>query len=676
MQQIEEYLKFLELPQISFLAFLEVIIIAYLLYQIFTHTKESRFWVLTKGVMILAFLYLLVLILEMNTLKILLEGFFIVSLFALLMAFQPELRKLLEGIGNKKIYFSLYKKTTELKYYSDKTIAEIVDACVEMSKVKTGALIIIEKENLLTNIQETGIVVDGAITSQLLINIFEKNTPLHDGAVVISNNKISHATCILPLTNKTINKKYGTRHRAGLGATDEYQCISIIVSEETGKITLIQGDGTFNTGLSKEKLEQLLKENQIYGIKEKNVLGKEALAKKIKHNRQLKLGSSVMAVLIWLIIFNLVNPVASKTFKVPVDIINGDILIEQNAFFELGEEKEISIKIKAKSSILNSITTDKISVTADASKISITNAVPLSVDIEDVSKNDYEYLLSEAAIILNLENITAVDIPVYYDIINVQEGYHVHDIKTENPIITITAPASLSKNIDKVVAVVDATNKTSDFNIQSNIVIYDKNGDDITKDVISISSPILDLQCTMYKTKTIPLIVEFTLNKENFFIKKVELSHDTITIAAADDVLNNIFDYKIVQELEIKENIFSYMKQITLEKMLDCDLVKNEKITASVEVTEQNIEEYYINTSDIKIKNLQDDQIVTITDPIISLNLKEIDKSITNLDKFDEKKLKLYIDASVLQTNATKTTLKSEKNNSFSKEINIVVSKI
>lgn len=159
--------------------------------------------------------------------------------------FQPELRKVLEQLGQKRIMASLipFDAGKEVKErFTDKTISELVKACFDMGEVKTGALIVIEQNELLTDYIRTGINLDAILTSQLLINIFEHNTPLHDGAVIVRENRIVAATCYLPLSdNMELSKQLGTRHRAGVGISEQTDSVTIIVSEETGQVSVAQG---------------------------------------------------------------------------------------------------------------------------------------------------------------------------------------------------------------------------------------------------------------------------------------------------------------------------------------------------------------------------------------------------------------------------------------------------
>lgn len=220
----------------------EILIIAVLLYYTLVWMKTTRAWILLKGlVVILAFL-LLAYFFRMTTILWMAQNVLGFAVTALIVVLQPELRKALEELGKKNIISSVLPFDNSHRVneeFSEKTINEITKACVEMGKVKTGALIVIEQKVSLRDYERTGIDVDGIVTSQLLINIFEHNTPLHDGAVIIQGNRVVSATCYLPLSdNLGLSKELGTRHRAGVGISEITDSLTIIVSEETGKISV------------------------------------------------------------------------------------------------------------------------------------------------------------------------------------------------------------------------------------------------------------------------------------------------------------------------------------------------------------------------------------------------------------------------------------------------------
>ena len=220
----------------------EILIIAVLLYYTLVWMKTTRAWVLLKGLVVILIFLLLAYFFRMTTILWMAQNVLGFAVTALIVVLQPELRKALEELGKKNIISSVLPFDNNHRVdegFSEKTINEITKACVEMGKVKTGALIVIEQKVSLRDYERTGIDVDGIVTSQLLINIFEHNTPLHDGAVIIQGNRVVSATCYLPLSdNLGLSKELGTRHRAGVGISEITDSLTIIVSEETGKISV------------------------------------------------------------------------------------------------------------------------------------------------------------------------------------------------------------------------------------------------------------------------------------------------------------------------------------------------------------------------------------------------------------------------------------------------------
>lgn len=241
----------------------EIVIISFLIYYILVWIKNTKAWTLLKGILIIAVFVLLAAYFEMNTILWIVNNMFSVAVTAVVVILQPELRRAVEELGRKNIISSIFpfevNKGMSEGRFSDKTINEIAKACVEMGKVKTGALIVVEQNQRLSEYERTGIDVDGIVTSQLLINIFEHNTPLHDGAVIVKGNRITSATCYLPLSdNMELSKELGTRHRAGVGISEVTDSLTIIVSEETGKISVAY-EGKLERNLSGDALKEKLR---------------------------------------------------------------------------------------------------------------------------------------------------------------------------------------------------------------------------------------------------------------------------------------------------------------------------------------------------------------------------------------------------------------------------------
>lgn len=265
----------------------EIIILAIAFYEIMIWIRKTKAWILLKGIVAIIVFMLIASIFNLDTILWLIKNILSVGVLALVIIFQPELRKALEQIGKKNILSNILsldsgKKVNER--FSDKTIAEFVKATAELGRTKTGALIVIEQDYSLAEYIRTGIDVDAIISSQLLINIFEHNTPLHDGAVIVSGNRIVSATCYLPLSeNMGLSKDLGTRHRAGVGISENTDAFTIIVSEETGKISVTEG-GKLYRNISGDELKKMLVKVQDKTVEHsgyfKNLRGKRKNEKK------------------------------------------------------------------------------------------------------------------------------------------------------------------------------------------------------------------------------------------------------------------------------------------------------------------------------------------------------------------------------------------------------------
>lgn len=279
MQQIstfvQNYLETLHMPSVEWTDIAEILIISFLVYHIMVWIKTTKAWSLLKGMSVILVFLLIAVLLDMSTILWIAENVLSIAVIAIVVVLQPELRKALEELGRKNLISSIFPIDTNKETdgrFSDKTISEIVKACIEMGKAKTGALIVIEQEQGLGDYERTGILVDGIVTSQLLINIFEHNTPLHDGAVIVRGDRITSATCYLPLSdNMELSKELGTRHRAGVGISEVTDSLTLIVSEETGKISTAY-NGNLKRNIDADELKQQLIKVQNKKIEEKKIL--------------------------------------------------------------------------------------------------------------------------------------------------------------------------------------------------------------------------------------------------------------------------------------------------------------------------------------------------------------------------------------------------------------------
>lgn len=258
---------------------LDLAIVAYILYKFIIYAKKSRMWQLLKGILFILIITAISEALQLKILNFILTAFMPYGVIALIVIFAPELRRMLEQLGTNKLtrYFGIDK---DLETKTKEDVYKIVIAATELAKTKTGGLIVIERDIKINDIMDSGVKIDSEVSPQLIVNLFTPNTPLHDGAVIVSNNKIAAAACILPLADdKDIAKEIGTRHRAGIGISKESDAIAIIVSEETGKIS-VAIDGNLIADVKEEALRNILI---------KHVINKRFTGESQKRIRRLKI---------------------------------------------------------------------------------------------------------------------------------------------------------------------------------------------------------------------------------------------------------------------------------------------------------------------------------------------------------------------------------------------------
>ena len=260
-------------------AIIDISIVTYVIYKIIILVKETRAWQLIKGIIIILVAAEVSKLLKLNTIAYILSNTVSILAFALVVLFQPELRRGLEQIGRSRFRDFFNFEDTEDRVKTTAMIEDIVKACVEFSRTFTGALIVVERDTKIGEIIKTGVELDSSVSSELLINIFTPNTPLHDGAVVVRGNKLKAASCFLPLTdNPNLSKELGTRHRAALGITEISDAFAIVVSEESGKISFALNGG-LTRNLTPDTLRKALNKNLL----ELNVNNKKLALWKMKN---------------------------------------------------------------------------------------------------------------------------------------------------------------------------------------------------------------------------------------------------------------------------------------------------------------------------------------------------------------------------------------------------------
>lgn len=240
---------------------LDIVIVIFLAYELLRIVKDSRAWQLVKGIAFLVIATALSGLLKLHILNYILSTVMDWGVILIIIIFQPEIRRALEQLGGTNKFSRFFGFDKDIITKTKEDIYKVVIAVYELAQKRTGALIVIERDIQIKDISATGIPLDSEVSPQLLVNIFVPNTPLHDGAVVISNNRIAAAACMLPLAgDQDIAKELGTRHRAGIGISKESDSLAIIVSEETGKVSVAK-DGTLIADVREDVLKKILISN-------------------------------------------------------------------------------------------------------------------------------------------------------------------------------------------------------------------------------------------------------------------------------------------------------------------------------------------------------------------------------------------------------------------------------
>ena len=247
----------LQVPHIGPFEILDIVIVACVLYVILRWIRRTHAWVLLKGIAIIAVAAVLAEIFNLYALMWLIDYATAMGLVVIIILFQPELRKALEQIGRGRYLSSFKNEAEQITHTSIAAVNEIIKAVQDMAKVKTGALIVIEQEIDLREYEREGVPIDAQVSAQLLLNIFERNTPLHDGAVIVRECRVAAASCILPLSEVHLSRDLGTRHRAAIGMSEVSDARVVVVSEETGSIS-IAFSGEITRGVNENQMREML----------------------------------------------------------------------------------------------------------------------------------------------------------------------------------------------------------------------------------------------------------------------------------------------------------------------------------------------------------------------------------------------------------------------------------
>lgn len=655
------------IPKIGITGLVEIVLMTLVVYYLAKKTKGTRVWVILKGVMGLLCIYTAAYLFQFNVIIQILKSLIVFIGIAILLILQPEVRRLIENIGTNNwnqpidkiialIRNKSKKDTTQL--LSDKSVQEIVKGCCSMAKVKTGVLLVIEHNTILSMYEETGIPVNADITAQLLINIFEKNTPLHDGAVLIRDNKIVSATCYLPLSeNMSIDKSLGTRHRAAIGLTEVADATVVVVSEETGGISIAH-DGELKRELTREQLQEELK-----NIQSSKVTQYKTERCSIFNNIGLKLVSLMGTLILWLAVMSAVNPVVSTTIhNIKVEVENESAISELGKTYEILSGDTVSATVTARKSDIDQLTSNDIKVTADLSKLSIVNSMPLEVEIESLP--DASIKLSMNTMEISVEDIVDGEFPIE---INQTEPpstkYYISDIELSSDTLVISGAKSLVNKVGKVQVDIDASEITSNTTLNIRPMIYDKNGELMDIKKFNLSTEEIAASISLYSTKLVPLNIHTTIMSDqiNFILKDIDYDKKQIYVAGPQDKLDEIDEINISLYPDISIEDISksqFIRSIEVKDYLPDGLYVSSndgKVTLTVDFKEFSIRTFTLNPDNIKIMSIKSGLTGVIENKQYKVNLISLDTDVSALEVED---IEPYVDATSLSAGKHTLSLK------------------
>ena len=647
---------YLNLPKITMTDVVEILIITFLFYYMLVWIKNTRAWVLLKGIMVILLFVLVAAVFQMNTIIWIAKNTLSVAITAIVIIFQPEIRKALENLGQKNFltsFFTFDFSKGEIAKFTDKTINELVKACYEMGKVKTGALIVIEDEIVLSEYERTGIAVDGILTSQLLINIFEKNTPLHDGAVIVRGDRVVSATCYLPLTDSlSISKDLGTRHRAAVGISEVSDSLTIVVSEETGKVSIAMG-GELYRNVDAEFLKNKLsfiqhREKKVSKIELWRRMLKN-LAKKLTNNLGLKVLAVLFAIALWIVVVNIDDPVKPAQYTISVTQDNMDYLTSNGKYSEtLGGKNTVTFTASAKRSILEKLSNTDFTAVADMEKIEYVEGdgvcrVPITITCSKYNSNTVTISSKQQYLDVTVEDLGNVQKKITASTEGtVMDGCALGDVSivTSN-LLKISGPSSVTSQISTVVATINVDGMSSDVTDTVVPVLYDADGNEIDASKLKMNINTVTITAQILNTKDVDLSFQTKGTvASGYTLKEITYSPKKVRIKGETDVLNKVAKITIpddvldmsgaTEDVETTVDITSYLPDGT-----SLVLAADAKVEVKVKVEPITTKTFEVDASAFTLENIPDATKAKITEDTIQVEVTGAESDIKKLSADD-----------------------------------------
>lgn len=547
---LSSYITQLHMPAVRWTDVAEIIIITYLIYHFLVWLRDTRAWSLLRGFLVILIFAALASLFNMTTILWIIQNVTGTAIIALVVILQPELRTAMEDLGRKMFPFAM-SRTPEGRF-SDKTISELVRACLEMSRTRTGALIVIEQTTPLKEYERTGIAIDGAVTSQLLINIFEKNTPLHDGAVIVEGDRVVSATCYLPLSTNHLDKNLGTRHRAAVGVSETTDALTLVVSEETGGISVAYR-GVLTQQMDAESLRARLVRIQNKGEdvgKKKGFLpwaGDRIENRRINllENPGLKIFSLAFAFILWFMVTNFSDPVSYfYATNVKVALQNTDVLTTQGETYTVLQNSDTisTVTVAASRSVIDSFQNDDVIATADLANMRSDGTVPIVLTTNKNRSQVKSITASNNEVRLRVEKKVTKSVPLEAKTTGeLVAGYYLSEVSAGQNQLRISGPASVVEQVKSAEASVDIGGYTERIRTTSPIVLLDESGSSVSQSGLEMSVNTVTLTAEILPTQKVSIKVSASgTPADGYRAGTVSVSPSSVTVAARASVLEDL----------------------------------------------------------------------------------------------------------------------------------------
>lgn len=549
----------------------------FVFYLIWDRAKSKKIFHIIKGLMFLVALFSAATLFEFPSVALLLKYFIGLCLILILILSQPEIRKFLEAVGNTSFLSYFFGKEKNLAEKKD--ILEIVEACVQMSKDKTGGILVFEENSLIPE-GERGTRLNAEISKNLILNLFFNKSPLHDGAIIIGDGKIKYAGCFLPMSEE--KKDLGTRHNASIGATMQYDCFCITISEERGYISYVKNG----------EIQQNLKRDQLYDILEER-LRKENKKQKEFPIKKLSI-SLLLGVCSWFLLANTTDPIISMKYaNLPIAIRNESALGEN--VYSFSSKDKTSIVVTGKRSMLDKIQKEDLLPFVDIRKMSAGGSVPVEISrLEQYESSGISLSSSEKVSVLRTEEIVEKEIPVTYSIKSPGKDKYIKRVEVTPSLVKIKGAKSKIEIVDA--ASISFSLSQVKENMALPIALYDRNGTQMDMDDFSIDYPNIKTSVTLYPTKRVPIILNQPPKEKEEFVISVDPKE--VLIAAEENILQKIEKIAIPFPLsEDEKNSFSgtLIKSVDLSKVVPSNIHFPEEKKASIEIRMAEKEEHLEN---------------------------------------------------------------------------------